>query len=138
MSRPTRVLPRILLYVSLVVVFLTMLVMGALPKLLPPGIMSAPTDMDSRAMFPEVFGLPLWFATVTGVLELLAAVLVLLPRLRFWGGLLTGCIMAGAMVANASAQLWQFIPVNLVILAAAALVAWYSPTSIRADDTAAA
>ncbi len=120
MTKQPPMLQRILLNVGIVVVFLTMLGMGALPKLLPIGPMAA----DTRTMFTDVYGLPLWFATVTGVLELLAAILVLLPRGRPWGGLLTGCIMVGAMVVNIRAGELQFIAVNLVILAAAVLVVW--------------
>ena len=133
MSSQSRVWQRIPLMVGIVVVFLTMLGMGALPKLLSAAGLT-PTDTT----FPEMYGLPLWFATVTGVLELLAAVLVLVPRLRLWGGLLTGCIMVGAMAANVRAEAYQFILVNLVILAAAALVVWYSRQATREPDTDAA
>ncbi len=144
MASKARELHRILLNVGIVVVFLSMLVMGALPKLmgtisglLPAGMMST----DPRAMFPEVFGLPLWFATVTGVLELLAAILVLLPRIRPWGGLLTGCIMLGAMAFNLRAGEIRFVAINIIILAAAGLVVWYNPYDLfpgrrrREDET---
>ena len=111
---------RVLKYVSMLIVFLTMLVMGALPKLLP-GV--TPGDIDSAAMFAE-FGYPLWFMYVTGGLELLAVLLVLLPITRWYSGLLTAAIMAGALFSLL--RVGGLVPtavVNVVILAAALYLA---------------
>ena len=118
-------LHRIVLYVGVVIVFLSMIVMGALPKLVP----DLPLGGDPDAMLDmwiNVYGYPLWFRWVTGVLELAAAVLILIPRVRFWGGLLTACIMIGAAITNIMAGLVDFLPVNVIIFVAAALVVWQS------------
>lgn len=118
---------RILVYTSVVVVFLTMIVMGALPKLLPD---LQPAGNDPRAMW-LVYGYPLWFMTVTGLLELAAGLLVLVPSTRFWGGLLAACIMIGAAITNLMAGLFTFIGINIVILVAAGLAVWASTRAGR-------
>lgn len=121
-------LHRIALYVGVVIVFLSMIAMGALPKLapdLPLGPLGG-DPVEMRNMWTDVYGYPLWFRWVTGVLELVAAVLILIPRVRFWGGLLTACIMIGAAITNVRAGLVDFLPVNVIIFAAAALVVWQS------------
>ena len=113
---------RILKSVTMLIVFLTMLVMGALPKLLPSLV---PGDMDSAAMFAE-FGYPLWFMYVTGGLELLAVLLVLLPITRWYSGLLTAAIMAGALFTVIRADMLSVTAVtNVVIMAAALYLAWH-------------
>ena len=113
---------RVLKYVSMLIVFLTMLVMGALPKLLP-GVM--PGDMDSAAMF-AAFGYPEWFMYVTGGLELLAVLLVLLPITRWYSGLLTAAIMAGALFTLVRVGMFSVSAVtNVVIMAAALYLAWH-------------
>ena len=113
---------RVLKYVSMLIVFLTMLVMGALPKLLP-GV--TPGDVDSAAMFAD-FGYPLWFMYVTGGLELLAVLLVLLPITRWYSGLLTAAIMAGALFTLLRVgMLAPTAVVNVVIMAAALYLAWH-------------
>ena len=113
---------RVLKYVSMLIVFLTMLVMGALPKLLP-GV--TPGDMDSAVMFAN-FGYPLWFMYVTGGLELLAVLLVLLPITRWYSGLLTAAIMAGALFTLLRTdELSAFAVTNVVIMAAALYLAWH-------------
>lgn len=124
-------LHRIALYVGVVIVFLSMIVMGALPKLAP----DLPLGGDPDAMLDmwiNVYGYPLWFRWVTGVLELVAAVLILIPSVRFWGGLLTACIMIGAAITNLRAgerlgdDMVTFVLINAIIFVAAALVVWQS------------
>ncbi len=116
---------RIVLYVGVVIVFLSMVVMGALPKLVPNLPLGGDPD-TMRDTWTNVYGYPLWFRWVTGILELAAAVLILIPRVRFWGGLLTACIMIGAAITNVMAGLVNFLPVNVIIFVAAALVVWQS------------
>ena len=42
---------------------------------------------------------PLWFMTLTGLLEISAAVLMLIPRTVRLGSLIVVCIMVGAVVS---------------------------------------
>ena len=127
-------LHRIALYVGVVIVFLSMIAMGALPKLapdLPLGPLGG-DPVEMRNMWTDVYGYPLWFRRVTGVLELVAAVLILIPSVRFWGGLLTACIMIGAAITNLRAgerlgdDMVTFVLINVIIFVAAALVVWQS------------
>lgn len=51
----------------------------------------------------EIFdkiGVGQWFRFLTGTLEITGAVLILLPRTAFWGGLLLACVMTGAVVTH--------------------------------------
>lgn len=120
-------IPRILLYASVVVIFLSMLFMGALPKLWEdsPWASEAVTAEMER-MWVEDFGLPLWFRTVIGVLELVAAILVLIPAVRYWGSLLAGFIMLAAAVYNIRIGMPEFLAVNLIIMGATGVVQWYT------------
>lgn len=99
-------------YSSIVIAFLVMLLMGALPKL---GVL----PVGAEAMWMQL-RLPLWFMTVTAVIELLAALLLIYHRTRLLGGLLTACVMLGAAVANLRAGLpLQNLLVNLIVFVAA-------------------
>ena len=113
--------PRVALYASVVIVCLSMLVMGALPKLLPGGLPGGP---DSAAMWVDLYNLPLWFMTVTGVIELAAALLVLYKWTRILGGLLAAATMLGAALVNVRAGEFAALGVNAIILVAALLVIW--------------
>ena len=116
-----RTAERVKLYSSVVIVCLSMLVMGALPKLLP-GNMTGEVDM--AAQWVELYKLPLWFMTVTGVLELGAGLLVLFPLTRILGGLLAAAIMVGAGLVNIMAREFTPLAVNIFILVAALIVIW--------------
>ncbi|MEW6160443.1 MAG: DoxX family protein, partial [Verrucomicrobiota bacterium] len=51
-----------------------------------------------REMFQH-FGYPLWLMYAVGLVEVIAGVLILIPRLRFWGGLLMLAVVTGAIVS---------------------------------------
>ncbi|MGY4197279.1 DoxX family protein [Bradyrhizobium sp. USDA 4520] len=48
----------------------------------------------------EIIGLGQWFRYVTAALEVIGAILILIPALSAFGGLLLCCIMVGAMLAH--------------------------------------
>ena len=114
---------RVRLYSSIVIVCLSMLVMGALPKLVPG---SALPGVDMATQWVELYNLPLWFMTVTGVIELVAGLLVVYYRTRLLGGLLAAGIMLGAAVVNVLAGEFGSLVVNAFILVAALIVIWSS------------
>ncbi len=120
---------RIRLYSSVVIVCLSMLIMGALPKLLP-GALPGAEDMASQ--WVELYRLPLWFMTVTGVIELGAGLLVLHVRTRLLGGLLAAAVMLGAAGVNILAREWWSLGVNAFILVAALIVIGSSKAPILA------
>jgi len=71
----------------------------------------------------EAIGLGQWFRYVTGGLEIVAAILLLLPRQAGYGALLLMPIMLGAAAAHL--VVFQNSPaVPLVLLGLAAVVAW--------------
>ncbi len=116
-----RTAERVKLYSSVVIVCLSMLVMGALPKLLPGNLTG---EVDMAAQWVELYKLPLWFMTVTGVIELGAGLLVLFPLTRILGGLLAAAIMVGAGLVNIMAREFTPLAVNIFILVAALIVIW--------------
>ncbi|SIO55908.1 DoxX-like family protein [Singulisphaera sp. GP187] len=75
-------------------------------------------------------GLGQWFRCLTGTLEVLAAVLLIVPRTSGLGALLLAPIMIGAVVAHL-VVLKSSPAAPLVLLALAAVVAWGRRDSIR-------
>ena len=71
----------------------------------------------------EAIGLGQWFRYLTGILEIAAAILLLIPRRAGYGALLLIPIMLGA--AGAHLVVFKDSPVApLVLLGLAAVVAW--------------
>jgi uncharacterized membrane protein YphA (DoxX/SURF4 family) len=69
----------------------------------------------------SVFGLPLWFMYLTGTLELVSAIALLIPRTTGFAAALIVCIMLGALVAHLTHGQAAMIgaPVALLIIAVA-------------------
>jgi len=79
--------------------------------------------LTGQAMMQQeftAFGYPLWFMTVTGVIEVLGAVLVVIPRASRVGAGLLVCVMAGALVSHLTHGQAAMIgaPAVLLVLAA--------------------
>ena len=68
------------------------------------------------------FGLPLWFMYLTGTLEIVGALLVLVPRTAFIGAGLIVCIMVGALLAHLTHGQVAMVGAPLVLLILAAVV----------------
>jgi putative oxidoreductase len=77
---------------------------------------------DMIALF-EAVGIGQWFRYVTGLLEVVGAVLLVAPGKTAFGAVLLACVMAGAVVAHLTV-----VPAPpsaaLVLFALAALIAW--------------
>jgi uncharacterized membrane protein YphA (DoxX/SURF4 family) len=72
----------------------------------------------------ERWGYPQWFRYVTGAVEVGAAVLLLLPRTRFWGALVLCATMLGAIFTHIQAhEAPRAIPA-CVFLTLCTLFAW--------------
>jgi putative oxidoreductase len=67
--------------------------------LLGAGAAKLSGDQAMVAQF-ETIGLGQWFRYLTAALEVLGAILLLVPRLSGVGALLLSCVMAGAVVAH--------------------------------------
>jgi uncharacterized membrane protein YphA (DoxX/SURF4 family) len=84
------------------------------------------TKLAGLPMHVEHFahwGYPSWFMYVTGFIETLSAVLVLIPKTRFYGAVLLICTMLGAIATNARANELDRLPVPVVMLALATFTA---------------
>jgi uncharacterized membrane protein YphA (DoxX/SURF4 family) len=84
------------------------------------------TKVMGDAMHVENFtrwGYPLWFMTVTGVIEVLGAVLIAIPKTRFYGGALLTVTMVGAVFTHIQAGEFAAIPLPLVLGLLAGFVA---------------
>ena len=71
----------------------------------------------------EHIGLGQWFRYLTGSLELIGAVLILIPSLAAFGGVLLSCIMVGATFTHLVVIGGSPVPA-LVLLALSATVAY--------------
>jgi putative oxidoreductase len=70
------------------------------------------------------WGYPDWFRVVTGVIEVTAAVLVLIPRTSFYGASLIVPTMVGAVLTHVTHAETRNIPLPLVLFLLAAIVAY--------------
>ena len=75
-----------------------------------------------RELFTQV-GIGQWFRYVTGGLEVLGGVLLLIPSRAFWGALLLACIMVGAILTHLT--ILHTPPTGpVVLLASVSFIAW--------------
>jgi uncharacterized membrane protein YphA (DoxX/SURF4 family) len=77
---------------------------------------------DMIALFDAV-GIGQWFRYVTGSLEVLGALLLIVPDKAAFGAVLLACVMAGAVVAHLTV-LHTAPTAPLVLFALTALIAW--------------
>lgn len=76
-----------------------------------------------------------WFRYFTGGLDLLGAVLVLLPRSAFYGALLLMCTVGFAVVLTVAGRIHDSLVPPLALTVLAATVGWLTrprPKNIRA------
>jgi putative oxidoreductase len=70
------------------------------------------------------WGYPDWFRVVTGIIEVTAAILVLVPRTSFYGAALILATMVGAVLTHAMHAETGNIPLPLSLFALAAVLAY--------------
>jgi len=63
------------------------------------------TKYEQAAMVPGIFPHPLWIIYITGVLEFLGAVALLLPHVRFYAAICLMILLAAIFSANVKATL---------------------------------
>jgi uncharacterized membrane protein YphA (DoxX/SURF4 family) len=86
-----------------------------------PFLGSGVAKLTSQPMMLAEFaklGLPVWFLYVTGAIEVVSAVLLLIPRATLVGAGLIVCVMVGALIAHLTHGQAAMIgaPVGLLIL----------------------
>ena len=74
----------------------------------------------------KAFGYPIWFMYLTGVLQVLGALGLWIPATRMWAVLGVIIIMLGAAFSNLSIGAYTFIIPNIVLIALAVGVIWFS------------
>ena len=72
----------------------------------------------------EHWGYPSWFLYVTGAVEVLSAILLLIPSTRFYGAALLVCTMVGAVLTHLKAGETAMLGAPLVLGILAAVVTW--------------
>jgi putative oxidoreductase len=77
---------------------------------------------DMIALF-DAIGVGQWFRYVTGSLEVLGALLLIVPGRTAFGAVLLACVMAGAVVAHLTV-LQTASTVPLLLFALTTLIAW--------------
>lgn len=85
-------------------------------------VLSGVAKLTSKPRMIEsfhTFGYPLWFMYFTGCLEVLCAILVLVPRFAVIGAGLLACVMLGAIYSHLTHGQADEIRMPLVLLAAA-------------------
>ncbi len=90
-------------------------------------VMAGASKLASAEMHVQSFarwGYPIWFMYVTGLVEVVAAILLVVPATRFYGAALLVCTMFGALVTHVNAGETAQIGAPLFLLVLAALVAW--------------
>jgi|HubBroStandDraft_2_1064218.scaffolds.fasta_scaffold368873_2 putative oxidoreductase len=80
----------------------------------------AQTAIDNFAKW----GYPDWFRIVTGLIEVAAGVLVLVPRTSFYGTLLILPTMVGAVLTHVTHGETRNIPLPLLLFVLAAILAY--------------
>ncbi len=70
------------------------------------------------------WGYPAWFQYVTGLVEVVGALMTLVPATRFYGAVLLVCTMAGAVVTHLNAGEGSMIGAPITLMVLSALVAW--------------
>ncbi|MEM7029347.1 MAG: DoxX family protein [Chloroflexota bacterium] len=72
----------------------------------------------------EIFGYPLWFLYFAGVVQIVGAIMLWIPKMRFWGGALFVITMAVAAFSNFNIGEYGSIPIDIVLLLLSALITW--------------
>lgn len=90
------------------------------------------TKLAGAEMHVETFddiGIGQWFRYLTGILEVVGALLVFFPRTAFWGALLLSCVMIGAIFTHLALIGGSPLPA-IVLLMITATIAWLRRPSV--------
>ena len=103
-------------------IILWLLQIGAAAMFLFAAFPKLKGDPQAVAGF-EAMGFGQWFRYLTGSLETLGALLLLIPRLCGLGGMLLACVMVGAVATHLFIIGGNPVPA-LVLLLVTAIIAW--------------
>lgn len=78
------------------------------------------------------WGYPAWFVYVTGAVEVLGGILLLMPKTRFYGAALLVATMVGAVFTHIGAGQFDILPFPGTLLVLSAIVAFLTiPMELR-------
>lgn len=70
------------------------------------------------------WGYPVWFLYLTGGIEVVSAVFLFMPKVRWYGVLLLSATMIGAVLTHLRAGEMRALPIPLVLLFLLFVLAW--------------
>lgn len=76
-------------------------------------------------------GFPAWFLYVTGVIEVVGAILLLIPKTAAFGVLLLGATMVGATISVLKMGDFGHAPIPFVFLVVIAIIGWLRQDQFR-------
>lgn len=92
-------------------------------------------SMQTPQMFANI-GWGQWFRYFTGALDLIGAILVLVPRSAFYGALLLMCTVGFAVVLTFAGRIHDSPLAPLVLTVIAAMVAWLTRPGVEHSSVA--
>jgi len=90
-------------------------------------LMAGVTKLMGQEMHVENYirwGYPNWFMYINGTIEVLGAILIVIPATRFYGALLLVATMLGAIFTHIQSNEPAMLPLPIVLLLLSGFVAW--------------
>ncbi len=75
------------------------------------------------------WGLPIWFMYLTGAIELLSVVLLIIPYTRFYGASLLVGTMLGAILTHTISLEYSMLGVPMLLFGLSSFIAWFNKPS---------
>jgi uncharacterized membrane protein YphA (DoxX/SURF4 family) len=97
-------------------------ILAALAFLFVGGLKIAGTSPEVNQLFDKI-GIGQWFRYLTGGLEIIGAIALLVPRSSVFGALLLSCIMVGAVITHVFVVGGNPVPA-IVLLVLTGSIAW--------------
>lgn len=70
------------------------------------------------------WGLPVWFMYLTGAIELLSVILLIIPYTRFYGASLLLATMAGAIIIHFNALEYELLSFPIFLFGISLFISW--------------
>jgi putative oxidoreductase len=102
-------------------------------------VLAGGTKLASMQMHVDQFvhwGYPMWFMYVVGAIEVCGAVALLIPAMRFYGAVLLTCSLAGASITLLRAGEASRLPLTVLLMISAALIAWLTRPAAASQQSA--
>ncbi len=81
-----------------------------------------------------LWGYPIWFLYLTGVIEVVGGLCLFIPKAQFYGIVVLSITMVGAALTHLRAHEMNAFPVPLVLLALLIMLAWTMKNSSKKSE----